>query len=82
MPDKSSRFSTTSGEQLFHFMGTSTFSQYTVLPEISVAKINPKAKAEAACLLGCGVTTGIGAWVKLLFPFSPLLTVILMTKSS
>ena len=48
---------------MFHFMGTSTFAQYTVVPEIAVAKINPEAKprANGACLLGCGVTTGIGA---------------------
>lgn len=61
MPDGTSRFTTTSGEKLFHFMGTSTFSQYTVLPEVSVAKIDANAKPEAVCLLGCGVTTGIGA---------------------
>ena len=61
MPDKTSRFTTTSGKELFHFMGTSTFSQYTVLPEVSVAKIDSKAPAAGACLLGCGVTTGIGA---------------------
>ena len=42
-------------------MGTSTFSEYTVLPEIAVAKINPDAPLEKVCLLGCGVTTGIGA---------------------
>ena len=46
---------------LFHYMGTSTFSEYTVVPEISLAKINPDAPLEKVCLLGCGVTTGIGA---------------------
>ena len=60
MPDGTSRFST-AGKALFHYMGTSTFSEYTVLPEIAVAKINPKAPLEKVCLLGCGVTTGIGA---------------------
>ncbi|ABC28306.1 Zn-dependent alcohol dehydrogenase, class III [Hahella chejuensis KCTC 2396] len=60
MPDGTSRFSY-QGKQLFHYMGTSTFSEYTVLPEIALAKINPKAPLEKVCLLGCGVTTGIGA---------------------
>lgn len=60
MPDGTSRF-TCEGKSLFHFMGTSTFSQYTVVPEISVAKINPEAKPEKVCLLACGITTGIGA---------------------
>jgi S-(hydroxymethyl)glutathione dehydrogenase / alcohol dehydrogenase len=60
MPDGSSRFSL-DGKPIFHYMGTSTFSEYTVLPEISVAKINPAAPLEKVCLLGCGVTTGIGA---------------------
>ena len=46
---------------MFHYMGTSTFSEYTVLPEIAVAKISPKAPLEKVCLLGCGITTGIGA---------------------
>jgi S-(hydroxymethyl)glutathione dehydrogenase/alcohol dehydrogenase len=46
---------------LHHYMGTSTFSEYTVLPEIAVARINKKAPLEKVCLLGCGVTTGIGA---------------------
>ncbi|HEX4975614.1 MAG TPA: S-(hydroxymethyl)glutathione dehydrogenase/class III alcohol dehydrogenase [Pseudomonadales bacterium] len=60
MPDGSSRFKR--GDQtLFHYMGTSTFSQYTVLPEIAVAKINPAAPLDKVCLLGCGITTGIGA---------------------
>ncbi len=60
MPDGTSRFSI-NGKQLLHFMGTSTFSEYTVLPEIAVAKINKEAPLEKVCLLGCGITTGIGA---------------------
>jgi S-(hydroxymethyl)glutathione dehydrogenase / alcohol dehydrogenase len=60
MPDGSSRFSI-DGQPIFHYMGTSTFSEYTVLPEISLAKINPAAPLEKVCLLGCGITTGIGA---------------------
>jgi S-(hydroxymethyl)glutathione dehydrogenase / alcohol dehydrogenase len=60
MPDGTSRFSK-NGKPILHYMGTSTFSEYTVLPEISVAKINPKAPLEKVCLLGCGITTGIGA---------------------
>src|ERR1700688_4001506 len=60
MPDGSSRFSF-NGKPILHYMGTSTFSEYTVLPEISVAKINPKAPLDKVCLLGCGITTGIGA---------------------
>ncbi|OOG40215.1 S-(hydroxymethyl)glutathione dehydrogenase/class III alcohol dehydrogenase [Rhodanobacter sp. C05] len=60
MPDGTSRFSL-NGQPLLHYMGTSTFSEYTVLPEISLAKINPAAPLEKVCLLGCGITTGIGA---------------------
>ena len=60
MPDGTSRFSS-GGKQVFHYMGTSTFSEYTVLPEIALAKISPKAPLEKVCLLGCGITTGIGA---------------------
>jgi S-(hydroxymethyl)glutathione dehydrogenase/alcohol dehydrogenase len=60
MPDGSSRFSL-NGKQIHHYMGTSTFSEYTILPEISVARINPAAPLEKVCLLGCGITTGIGA---------------------
>jgi S-(hydroxymethyl)glutathione dehydrogenase/alcohol dehydrogenase len=60
MPDGSSRFSS-NGKPVFHYMGTSTFSEYTVLPEIAVAKINSAAPLDKVCLLGCGVTTGIGA---------------------
>lgn len=60
MPDGSSRFSK-NGKPIHHFMGTSTFSEYTVLPEISLAKVNKAAPLEKVCLLGCGITTGIGA---------------------
>jgi S-(hydroxymethyl)glutathione dehydrogenase/alcohol dehydrogenase len=60
MPDATSRFSV-GGEKLFHYMGTSTFSQYTVVPEIAVAKIRPDAPFDKVCYIGCGVTTGIGA---------------------
>jgi S-(hydroxymethyl)glutathione dehydrogenase/alcohol dehydrogenase len=60
MPDGSSRFSV-KGKIVFHYMGTSTFSEYTVLPEIALAKINPAAPLDKVCLLGCGITTGIGA---------------------
>ncbi|MDY0011568.1 MAG: S-(hydroxymethyl)glutathione dehydrogenase/class III alcohol dehydrogenase [Rhodocyclaceae bacterium] len=60
MPDGTSRFSH-NGKPIFHYMGTSTFSEYTVLPEISVARISKEAPLEKVCLLGCGVTTGIGA---------------------
>jgi len=60
MPDGTSRFSY-EGQPLLHYMGCSTFSEYTVLPEISLAKISKEAPLEQVCLLGCGVTTGIGA---------------------
>ncbi|MBD3653059.1 S-(hydroxymethyl)glutathione dehydrogenase/class III alcohol dehydrogenase [Kangiella sp.] len=60
MPDGTTRFSI-NGKPIYHYMGTSTFSEYTVLPEISLAKVNPKAPLEEVCLLGCGVTTGMGA---------------------
>jgi S-(hydroxymethyl)glutathione dehydrogenase/alcohol dehydrogenase len=60
MPDGTSRFSL-GGKPVHHFMGTSTFSHYTVLPEISLAKIRTEAPLEKVCLLGCGITTGIGA---------------------
>ena len=60
MPDGTSRFMC-NGKQLYHFMGTSTFSEYTVCAEISVCKINPEAPLEKVCLLGCGVSTGYGA---------------------
>jgi S-(hydroxymethyl)glutathione dehydrogenase/alcohol dehydrogenase len=60
MPDGSSRFSL-GGKKLFHYMGTSTFSNFTVLPEIAVAKIREDAPFDKVCYIGCGVTTGIGA---------------------
>ena len=63
MPDGTSRFSK-NGKAIYHYMGTSTFAEYTVVPEIALAKINPKAPLEKVCLLGCGVTTGIGAVLK------------------
>ncbi len=60
MPDGSSRFSM-GGRMLHHYMGTSTFANYTVLPEIAVAKIRKDAPFDKVCYIGCGVTTGIGA---------------------
>jgi S-(hydroxymethyl)glutathione dehydrogenase/alcohol dehydrogenase len=60
MPDGSSRFSL-GGKQLFHYMGTSTFSNFTVLPEIAVARVREDAPFDKICYIGCGVTTGIGA---------------------
>jgi S-(hydroxymethyl)glutathione dehydrogenase/alcohol dehydrogenase len=60
MPDGTTRFSK-NGKPIYHYMGTSTFSQYTVIPEIALAKISKEAPLEKACLLGCGVTTGLGA---------------------
>jgi S-(hydroxymethyl)glutathione dehydrogenase / alcohol dehydrogenase len=62
MPDGSSRFSLR-GDKLYHYMGTSTFANYTVLPEISLAKIREDAPFDKVCYIGCGVTTGIGAVV-------------------
>jgi len=60
MPDGTSRFSK-GGEKIFHYMGTSTFSNFTVVPEIALAKIREDAPFEKVCYIGCGVTTGIGA---------------------
>ncbi|MAI38619.1 S-(hydroxymethyl)glutathione dehydrogenase/class III alcohol dehydrogenase [Alteromonas sp.] len=60
MPDGTSRFSK-DGEPIYHYMGCSTFSEFTVLPDISLAKVNKSAPLEEVCLLGCGVTTGMGA---------------------
>ncbi|MCP5178528.1 MAG: S-(hydroxymethyl)glutathione dehydrogenase/class III alcohol dehydrogenase [Pseudomonadales bacterium] len=60
MPDGTSRFSL-NGEPLFHYMGTSTFANYTVVPEIALAKIREDAPFDKVCYIGCGVTTGIGA---------------------
>ena len=60
MPDGSSRFSS-GGEPVYHYMGTSTFANFTVLPEIALAKIRPDAPFDKVCYIGCGVTTGLGA---------------------
>ena len=60
MPDGTTRFSK-DGQPIYHYMGCSTFSEYTVLPEISLAKVSKQAPLEEVCLLGCGVTTGMGA---------------------
>lgn len=60
MPDGTSRFSL-DGKPLHHYMGTSTFSQHTVVPEIALARIRPDAPFDKVCYIGCGVTTGIGA---------------------
>src|SRR6266536_5519309 len=60
MPDGTSRFSL-KGKKVHHYMGCSTFSNYTVLPEIALAKIRPDAPFDKVCYIGCGVTTGIGA---------------------
>ncbi|MDO8907415.1 MAG: S-(hydroxymethyl)glutathione dehydrogenase/class III alcohol dehydrogenase [Pseudohongiella sp.] len=60
MPDGTSRFSL-DGEPILHYMGCSTFSNYTVLPEIALAKIRPDAPLDKVCYIGCGVTTGVGA---------------------
>jgi S-(hydroxymethyl)glutathione dehydrogenase/alcohol dehydrogenase len=61
MPDGTSRFSMLDGTPILHYMGCSTFSNHTVLPEISLAKIRPDAPFDKVCYIGCGVTTGIGA---------------------
>lgn len=61
MPDGTSRFSAENGKQIFHYMGTSTFAQYSVLPEIALAKVRKDAPFDKICYVGCGVTTGIGA---------------------
>lgn len=63
MPDGTTRFFK-DGKPVYHYMGTSTFSEYTVIPEISLAKISKEAPLEKVCLLGCGVTTGLGAVAK------------------
>ena len=60
MPDGTTRFSY-QGQPIHHYMGCSTFSEYTVVAEVSLAKVNPQANPEQVCLLGCGVTTGLGA---------------------
>ena len=61
MPDGTSRFSTLDGDPILHYMGCSTFSNHTVLPEIAVAKVRKDAPFDKICYIGCGVTTGIGA---------------------
>ncbi|QBX35828.1 S-(hydroxymethyl)glutathione dehydrogenase/class III alcohol dehydrogenase [Paracoccus liaowanqingii] len=61
MPDGTSRFSMLDGTPIYHYMGCSTFSNYTVLPEIAVAKVRDDAPFDKICYIGCGVTTGIGA---------------------
>jgi S-(hydroxymethyl)glutathione dehydrogenase / alcohol dehydrogenase len=61
MPDGTSRFSMLDGTPILHYMGCSTFSNYTVLPEIALAKVRPDAPFDKICYIGCGVTTGIGA---------------------
>ena len=61
MPDGTSRFSPTGGDPILHYMGCSTFSNFTVLPEIAVAKVREDAPFDKICYIGCGVTTGVGA---------------------
>jgi S-(hydroxymethyl)glutathione dehydrogenase/alcohol dehydrogenase len=61
MPDGTSRFSMLDGTPILHYMGCSTFSNHTVLPEIALAKVRPDAPFDKICYIGCGVTTGIGA---------------------
>lgn len=61
MPDGTVRFHDKDGKDIFHFMGCSTMSEYTVVAEISCAKINPAAALDKVCLFGCGVATGLGA---------------------
>ena len=60
LPDGTTRLSR-DGEQIRHFMGTSTFAEYTVMPEIALAKIDPEAPLDRACLFACGLSTGLGA---------------------
>ncbi|CAO3610691.1 unnamed protein product [Cunninghamella blakesleeana] len=60
MPDETSRF-TCNGKTIYHYMGTSTFSEYTVVADVSVVKVDPKPSLQKLCLLGCGITTGFGA---------------------
>lgn len=60
MPDGTSRF-TCKGQSLFHFMGTSTFAEYTVVAAISLTKVDETAPLDKVCLLGCGISTGYGA---------------------
>jgi S-(hydroxymethyl)glutathione dehydrogenase / alcohol dehydrogenase len=69
MPDETSRFSI-NGEKIYHYMGCSTFSNHTVLPEIAVAKVREDAPFDKICYIGCGVTTGVGAviWTAKVWP--------------
>ena len=60
LPDGTSRF-TCKGQTVWHFMGTSTFSEYTVVADISLCKVDEKAPLDKVCLLGCGLPTGYGA---------------------
>src|SRR5213075_2625898 len=60
LPDGTTRLSL-DGEPVRHFMGTSTFAEYTVIPEIALAKVNPEAPLDRACLFACGLSTGLGA---------------------
>ena len=71
MPDGTSRFSC-DGKTLYHFMGTSTFSEYTVVAEISCAKVDDATDLGKACLFGCGVSTGLGRCMLLLGPLLSL----------
>ena len=61
LPDGTTRFAYTGGEPIRHFMGTSTFAEYTVMPEIGLAKVSPEAPLDRACLFACGLSTGLGA---------------------
>ncbi|KAG1460861.1 hypothetical protein G6F46_008325 [Rhizopus delemar] len=63
MPDETVRF-TCKGQPIYHYMGTSTFSEYTVVADVSVVKVDPKPSLQKLCLLGCGITTGFGAATK------------------
>ncbi|KAI9276219.1 formaldehyde dehydrogenase [Sporodiniella umbellata] len=63
MPDETTRF-TCNGKTIYHYMGTSTFSEYTVVADVSVVKVDPKPSLQKLCLLGCGITTGFGAATK------------------
>ena len=63
LPDGTTRLSR-DGEPIRHFMGTSTFAEYTVMPEIALAKVTPEAPLDRACLFACGLSTGLGAAMK------------------
>ncbi len=64
LPDGTTRLARPGGEPIRHFMGTSTFAEYTVMPEIALAKISPEAPLDRACLFACGLSTGLGAAMK------------------